>query len=208
MYLWARDPAWIHDLEATGEFLRRLNTRLTGQTEAMKSPVPMTGNWLENIHEPIRLDNRARADSIPVLRAENPFYTMPRKDELHFYPCSSCHEKIKRSMFRENPHFELLGWEFEHGGGGMFCTTCHHPERPNRLRLRNWEPVSFDRSYQICRHCHFKQVKNWKGGAHSKQISSWRKPRIRYTCTNCHNPHSPRFKKRWPLGFPHEKEDH
>jgi cytochrome c2 len=37
------------------------------------------------------------------------------------------------------------------------------------------------------------------GGAHGKRISYWAGQRVVKNCTACHDPHSPRFKKRWPV---------
>ncbi len=207
--LWQWKPGLFVNFKKMNDFVRNLNQKLTGQTKALKDPLPLTGNWLEEINEPIRIDDPAGADSIPVNRAENPFYTMPREDETVLYPCTSCHDNFTGVLDNwRYVHFEPVGREFDHGKGDIVCSTCHHPERPDRLRLRNWKPVSFDRAYRVCAQCHFKQVRNWKGGAHSKQISSWKKPRIRYTCTNCHNPHNPSFEKRWPLGFPRKEGEH
>ena len=48
-------------------------------------------------------------------------------------------------------------------------------------------------------------AKTWTGGAHGKKLESWAKPRASMTCVNCHNPHSPSFKTKWPARFNTQK---
>ena len=39
------------------------------------------------------------------------------------------------------------------------------------------------------------------GGAHGKRLSYWAGQRVVTNCASCHNPHSPRFEKRWPVTY-------
>jgi hypothetical protein len=39
------------------------------------------------------------------------------------------------------------------------------------------------------------------GGAHGKRVTNWAGTRVVKSCTSCHDPHSPLFKKRWPKTY-------
>lgn len=67
--------------------------------------------------------------------------------------------------------------------------------------------LDFNNSYKLCSQCHSPQFEDWKGGAHGKKVAGWAPPRASMTCVNCHNPHDPGFKTKWPARFNTKKAE-
>ena len=158
--------------------------------------------------KPLRFEGYPDAPEISVV---------PRKDELFFYPCDQCHATIE-----PNPQIRKLDTvhhsELEHGRGQIWCLSCHDLENRNYLRTLLSEPVDFDEASNVCGGCHANRHKDWVFGAHGKRIANWQGERTLYSCTHCHDPHSPAIKPRAPEppprarvglelkpGTPHEK---
>jgi hypothetical protein len=163
---------------------------------------------LVDLLKPLRFEGYADAPEISVV---------PRKDELFFYPCDQCHATIE-----PNPQIRKLDTvhhsELEHGRGQIWCLSCHDLENRNYLRTLLSEPVDFDEASNVCGGCHANRHKDWVFGAHGKRIANWQGERTLYSCTHCHDPHSPAIKARAPEppprarvglelkpGTPHEK---
>jgi hypothetical protein len=158
--------------------------------------------------KPLRFEGYTDAPEISVV---------PRKDELFFYPCDQCHATIE-----PNPQIRTLDTvhhsELEHGRGQIWCLSCHDLENRNYLHTLLSEPVDFDEASTICGGCHANRHKDWVFGAHGKRVANWQGDRTLYSCTHCHDPHSPAIKARAPEppprprvglelepGTPHEK---
>jgi hypothetical protein len=136
------------------------------------------------------------------------FRTETRKDKLERFKCSQCHnnKSVSISQAAEMAHGDII---LDHGGREkpLSCFTCHNLEDRDSLETEAGVKVDMDHSYQMCAQCHFRQKKDWVGGAHGKRISYWAGQRVVKNCVSCHNPHSPRFKKRWPVTYspPYQK---
>ena len=130
------------------------------------------------------------------------FWTETRKDKVQRFKCSQCHDNKSVSVERaaEMAHGDI---KLNHGGldKPLSCFTCHSKEERDFLMTEAGETVDMDHSYQMCGQCHFRQKKDWVGGAHGKRVSYWAGRRVVKNCTSCHNPHSPRFEKRWPATY-------
>ena len=130
------------------------------------------------------------------------FLVSARKGELERFRCSGCHKgksvQVRGAAAAVHSDISLQHGE---GGGGPVCANCHHGEERDFLVGSDEGKIDFDHSYQLCGTCHFRQKKDWAGGAHGKRESYWAGTRIVWNCTACHNPHSPRFAKRWPATF-------
>jgi len=130
------------------------------------------------------------------------FWTETRRDKIERFQCSQCHvnKTVRIARAAEMAHGDIA---LNHGGRDrpLSCYTCHEKEERDFLVTEAGEKVDMDHSYQLCGQCHFRQKKDWVGGAHGKRISYWAGQRVVKNCASCHNPHSPRFEKRWPKTY-------
>lgn len=130
------------------------------------------------------------------------FWTEIRKDKIERFKCSQCHNNTPVSIAKaaEVAHGDI---RLNHGGPDkpLSCYTCHNKEERDFLVTEAGTKIDMDHSYQMCGQCHFRQKKDWVGGAHGKRLSYWAGQRVVKNCASCHNPHSPRFKKRWPATY-------
>lgn len=130
------------------------------------------------------------------------FMVAARKGELERFRCSGCHKgkTVRISSAGAMAHSDIV---LRHGEekGRLDCPTCHHEKERDVLVGADDEKIDFDHSYQLCGTCHFRQKKDWVGGAHGKRVTYWSGTRVVRNCTSCHNPHSPRFARRWPATF-------
>ena len=136
------------------------------------------------------------------------FWVETRKDKMTRFKCSQCHNNkpVNIAKAAEVAHGDI---RLNHGSPQkpLPCYTCHNKEERNFLVTEAGTKIDMDHSYQMCGQCHFRQQKDWVGGAHGKRISYWAGQRVVKNCASCHNPHSPRFEKRWPATYspPYEK---
>jgi formate-dependent nitrite reductase cytochrome c552 subunit len=130
------------------------------------------------------------------------FWTETRKDKIERFKCSQCHNNkpVTVADAAQTAHGAIV---LNHGDGEkqLSCYTCHNREDRNLLTTESGETVDMDHSYAVCGQCHFRQEKDWVGGAHGKRIGYWTGKRVVKPCTACHNPHAPRFEKRWPVTY-------
>jgi len=158
------------------------------------------------------LDDGKRVDSVlPVPSNTVPvktkylgrlFRTETRKDKIERFKCSQCHnnKEVKITRAAEIAHGDIV---VVHGGQGkpLACLTCHKEDERDYLVTELGSRVDMDHSYQMCGRCHFRERRDWVGGAHGKRVSYWAGERIVKNCTSCHDPHSPLFEKRWPKTY-------
>lgn len=127
------------------------------------------------------------------------FFTETRTDKIQRFKCSQCHNNkpVRVAQAAEMAHGEIV---LAHGSEArpLSCYSCHNKEERDFLETEDGMKVDMDHSYQLCGQCHFRQKKDWVGGAHGKRIFYWAGQRVVKNCTGCHNPHAPRFEKRWP----------
>lgn len=136
--------------------------------------------------------------------------------DLHGNPvgiaCSTCHADrgatgdtpmIERAEDLTEFHTDL---KFEHGS--LTCSSCHHPEDRDQLRLSNGTKVAFANVMQLCAQCHGTQFRSYEHGAHGGMTGHWdlsRGPRVRNSCVGCHNPHAPAFPQMMPAPPPRDR---
>jgi formate-dependent nitrite reductase cytochrome c552 subunit len=125
-----------------------------------------------------------------------------RKDKIERFKCSKCHnnKEVLVENASEIAHGDIV---LNHGEKDkpLKCYTCHKQDDRDHLVTEKGVNIDMDHSYQMCGQCHFRQKKDWVGGAHGKRISFWAGERIVMNCATCHNPHSPKFAKRWPQTY-------
>ena len=146
--------------------------------------------------------------TVKVIEDGFEFLIPERKSQITSFNCTECHtqpvEKLKQDQIGEKAaHWNI---KLEHAGGEiMNCATCHTSNNMDNLHSLTNSEIDFNYSYKLCSQCHQKEFKDWKGGAHGKQLGGWAPPRLSNTCVNCHNPHKPAFEKRWPVRFNTQK---
>ncbi len=132
----------------------------------------------------------------------NPFYTQTRKNEIERFKCSSCHnnKEVKINDAAKISHADI---KVVHGGKDkpLDCYACHNKDNRNFLSTTKEKKIDIDHVYNMCGECHFRQKKDWIGGAHGKRVTYWAGERVVQNCTSCHDPHSPKFEKRWPKTY-------
>ncbi len=144
--------------------------------------------------------------TIEVNEGEHTFLIPERKSQIKSYACIECHTgllyKLKGKSIKK-AHWDVT---MDHASSeAMNCITCHDENNMNVLNTITGSKIDFNKSYKLCAQCHSTQFEDWKGGAHGKKIAGWTPPRASLTCVNCHNPHSPGFKTRWPSRFNTQK---
>ena len=134
------------------------------------------------------------------------FLIPERKGEIKSYACTECHSKPLAEM--QSKDIKKAHWDIKikHADAAtMNCVTCHNGNDMDHLNSLTGTSIDFNNSYQLCSQCHQKQFKDWTGGAHGKRIESWAPPRASMTCVNCHNPHEPHIKSKWPERYNTQK---
>lgn len=139
---------------------------------------------------------------VKAMHRGNTFFTQTRKDKMERFQCSSCHIGMENPIneAREVVHGNII---LNHGAvkNQNACDTCHSLAERDFLAKDSTVKIDFNHSYELCGSCHFRQKKDWIGGAHGKRVQNWAGKRVVQNCVSCHNPHSPRFEKRWPTTF-------
>jgi formate-dependent nitrite reductase cytochrome c552 subunit len=131
-----------------------------------------------------------------------PFWVESRQENIKRFKCSGCHT-AKSPQIAAAAAMAHGVIRIEHGEqqGRLGCFTCHKEDERDYLITEEGRKVAFEHSYQLCGYCHFRQKKDWIGGAHGKRVANWAGKRVIRNCTSCHNPHSPKFAKRWPKTY-------
>lgn len=144
--------------------------------------------------------------NMPLVEVEWPagsnFLVPERTSQIELFSCLNCHDRSIESLkSSELSKYKKSHWNISihHAPSEtMNCLSCHNDQNLNELVSLTKEPISFNKSYNLCGQCHSQQKKDWLGGAHGKRVGGWAPPRVSMTCVNCHNPHDPSFKPRWP----------
>jgi len=130
------------------------------------------------------------------------FWTEAQKDKIERFKCSQCHQNAPVNVERasEMAHGDIV---LLHGEKDkrLTCNVCHKKNERDFLVSEDGKKIDFDHSYQLCGQCHFRQKRDWIGGAHGKRMTCWAGKRTVKNCTSCHDPHSPKFAKRWPQTY-------
>ncbi len=147
-------------------------------------------------HDP----DSSRAYESRVLPPEPEVAFLKHEMDDEYFPCGDCHDDeitnfTERKLEEEH---ELI--EFAHGN--IWCLHCHVVDDRNWLRLADLKKIEFEESSRLCTQCHPKKLDDWNAGVHGKQTGYWHGAKERWTCVECHNPHTPLFKQLEPLPPP------
>ena len=89
--------------------------------------------------------------------------------------------------------------------GGQSCLSCHNTQDYDALRLADGRKLAFAEAQKLCQQCHGPQARNYLNGAHGGMNGYWDKTkggRTRNTCTDCHDPHAPKYPVWTPVFAP------
>jgi hypothetical protein len=130
------------------------------------------------------------------------FKVLARKDAISRFRCSVCH-KDKQVRVQDGALFTHADIKLNHGKGEneLACIECHDEKNRDFLIDKQGRQIDYDHSYQLCGQCHFRQKRDWLGGAHGKREAYWAGERVVRNCTSCHNPHSPAFETKMPATY-------
>lgn len=121
-------------------------------------------------------------------------------------PCRACHgpEKDFPVNFKRTEALRVhTNLQLSHGGIRVWCLDCHHPyKRDFLLPLSDGRLIPFAESYRLCGKCHGTKFRDWRYGIHGRRVGSWDGKKTYFLCTQCHNPHQPKFKSLKPLPPP------
>ena len=116
-----------------------------------------------------------------------------RTPYLRNYPCSECH-----ALLGDEEYGGTLPWSHPRPGTThpeeVGCDTCHAKNDKDKLRLLSGKSISFAEVHTLCGQCHSDKAKDFSIGAHGKQVGSWNGLKHRYTCTDCHDAHTPKYR--------------
>jgi hypothetical protein len=131
------------------------------------------------------------------------FHVANRTHKMTQYACTNCHTEALTESNGKRSELMHVDIKLNHASSEvMDCRHCHNSNDINTLKLNSGKTINFNESYKLCMQCHFQQGKDWVGGAHGKRLHSWQGKRVILNCTECHNPHAPSFKQRFPKGRP------
>ncbi len=153
------------------------------------------------IPEPVQVD-RASLGASPIRVAMHDPATI--KVATFDMKCMECHalfENTKMVPRNISRHRNIV---LDHGVNNN-CFNCHDAERRDRLAMGGGKTVGYDEVSQFCGKCHGPTWRNWQRGIHGKDIGSWSADdprRVRYECTDCHDPHAPAYSLVLPLPGP------
>jgi hypothetical protein len=117
----------------------------------------------------------------------------PRTTHWATYPCLQCH-KTREPDPRPRPLTQFHGSKvLNHGAHASWCYRCHAKDDPGELLLSDGVRVGFDASHELCGSCHGDKLRDFNQNLHGLTTGNWNGPKVRRSCTGCHDPHDPKF---------------
>ncbi len=111
--------------------------------------------------------------------------------------CFICHSVQIPDPNTIRPQFAHITVKLEHGVNDR-CYNCHHLYDRDSLAGDGEKKISFATPEKLCARCHGIIVRDWKEGTHGLRQGGWLVKEgntpTNFTCTECHDPHSPQFK--------------
>lgn len=109
------------------------------------------------------------------------------------------------------PSFAHHVIKLDHGANDR-CYNCHLIQDRNKYSANDGSGIMPVNVEQVCARCHGLIYKDWQAGTHGVRRGKWSSQTEfevqTFTCTECHDPHSPKFKFKeyapppvWPETF-------
>ena len=128
--------------------------------------------------------------------------------------CHICHAfwvPIPTSNHNSNPRFAHINLQLEHGANDR-CYNCHQIGDRNKYVANDGSSIMGQTPELLCARCHGLIFSDWTMGTHGKWTGSFlpKTPfeQVTYTCTECHDPHTPKFRyhifappPKWPKKY-------
>ena len=122
-----------------------------------------------------------------------------RKNAVMVGNCFLCHAfwiKQPPDPTVRQPRFAHVAIKLNHGANDR-CYNCHLINDRNKFVRNDGSGIMPETPEEVCRRCHGLIYNDWKKGAHGVRRGYWlargRFDQQIFTCTNCHDPHSPVF---------------
>lgn len=123
-----------------------------------------------------------------------------RKNATIVGNCHICHAywvPIPKSNQTSNPRFAHANLQLNHGTNDR-CYNCHQITNRNNYVADDGSPIMSQTPEKLCSRCHGLIYQDWLSGTHGKWTGKYIPAsyfdRITYTCTECHDPHDPKFR--------------
>lgn len=124
--------------------------------------------------------------------------------------CATCHTtKPASADARTGTPLEQFHQGLVGKHGNLSCTSCHNaPDGYASLRLADGKTVPYSDVLLLCAQCHGPQYRDYRHGAHGGMTGYWdltRGGRQRNACTDCHDPHAPKYPTVSPAPGPNDR---
>lgn len=118
------------------------------------------------------------------------------------YNCMECHKLFPaRWHYDDRPFNEHRDIALDHGNN-RFCINCHHPTNRNAFVDYDGAEIAQADVVRLCAKCHGTIHRDWQAGVHGRENGFWDPnagEKVKLSCIQCHDPHSPKFKAMKPL---------
>lgn len=123
--------------------------------------------------------------------------------------CGTCHAtKAPDPKTARSADLDLFHQGLEMRHGELACLACHDEKHYDGLKLANGESIPFADRQRVCIQCHGPTARDYEHGAHGGMTGHWdltRGERFRLGCTDCHDPHAPKFPAMRRTFFTHDR---
>lgn len=124
--------------------------------------------------------------------------------------CNTCHTTRSPNLdLRVGMDLKTFHQGLKASHGGLTCVSCHNAaEGYQSLRLADGRALPYPEVMQLCAQCHGPQFRDYQHGAHGGMRGHWdltQGGRVRNTCIDCHDPHSPKYPVVRPAPGPNDR---
>ena len=117
--------------------------------------------------------------------------------------CATCHStKTPNLGLRDASQLKDFHQDLTVAHGNLNCLSCHDQNNYDELHLADGTGLAFRETKMLCAQCHGPQHRDYEHGSHGGMTGYWdlsQGPRVRNTCTVCHDPHAPAYPQVYPV---------